>query len=69
MAASHVEEKKRGGRKSNHRNPNRLSEPENGEKGEGRAAVLRCKSENLATFFATFYPSLNWTRLGETQYF
>ena len=33
------------------------------------AKGLWCKSENLATFFATFYLNLNWTRLGETQYF
>ena len=36
-------EKKRGGRRSNQQNSERNSELENGEKGESRAAVLRCK--------------------------
>ena len=57
---------KRGGRDFNHHYPNQLSEPENGEKGEGRAAVLRCKSEICSMFCATFYPILKSPNLGET---
>ena len=52
-------EKKRGGRVFNQRNSNELSEPENGEKGEGRAAVFRCKSAKVAIFFDTFTPFLS----------
>ena len=61
--------KKRGGRRSNQQNSERNSELENGEKGESRAAVLRCKRENFAIFFDTFYLFENRPSFGETQQF